>query len=59
MSSAIPSAISFEAIRSYAEVFGPHDLDDFQRFVILIYAMDGAYIAHQISVINKQSKKGK
>ena len=52
----MPGAIPFEAIDCFAARFGPYDLDDLQRFVTLIGAMDAEYVQHQVRELQKKAK---
>jgi len=39
-----PLFIPFDTIDRYCTRFGPHDVDEFERFLVLIEAMDAEYL---------------
>lgn len=57
MGGSCPSHIPLTEIKTYANMFGPHDADDLHRFVMLITAMDTEYVNHHVAELNKQAKK--
>jgi hypothetical protein len=59
MGGAAPAPIPFEALDRFAARFGPHSVDDFERFVNLVTAMDNVYVQHQIKEISKKAKAKK
>lgn len=56
MGGLVPQPITYEAIDRYAQRFGPHDADDFDRLLTLIMAMDAEYMDAAIKRLNQGSK---
>jgi|TARA_R100000353_G_scaffold52629_1_gene41980 hypothetical protein len=54
---AYPQAIPIDAILTYANIYGPHDLEDFERFHQVITAVDKVYVEEQINTLNQQANK--
>lgn len=57
MGGAIPSSIPFNILDGYATRFGPHDPDDFKRFLTLIAVMDSELTSHHAKQMSKKAKK--
>jgi hypothetical protein len=56
---ASPGPVSYEAIDAYARRFGPHGLREFEEFLTLVLALDGAYLKHQSEKKPKKKKPKK